>query len=345
MSGFGTYLTIAENIVQDHFGKSIPVFMDIKVTYRCNCQCKFCNCWKRENLEELDYEEHKRLIDQAKALGVRVVSYEGGEPLLRKDLPRILQYAKRKGMALHINTNGLLLEKEANKIVPWVEGVTISLDYSNEAKHDESRERKGVFKAAVRGILKVKERIPVSINVTLTRDTTKRDIIELSKMSRDMGLSINFQPVFPLPDTKNLTLERARIKELVELIVKLKKNGYPITNLDSYFDLLLGKIKVPCRAGDTIIFVHPDGRISFPCNQWNGKENFVGSIREKTLREIWFSKETEELRIKARSCTECCFGCTALLSLTTSLTSSWIEIIKILIPSYLKPKRHLHTLL
>ena len=96
MENLGTYLTIAENVVRDHLGKSIPIFMDVKITYRCNCLCKFCNCWKREHLEELKLEEHKSLIDQAKALGVRVISYEGGEPLLREDLPEILKYAKKK---------------------------------------------------------------------------------------------------------------------------------------------------------------------------------------------------------------------------------------------------------
>lgn len=321
-------LVFTKNLFQDYLGKSIPLFLDVKITYRCNCKCSFCNLWKRERLDELSLEEHKSLLDQAKELGARLVSYEGGEPLLRADLPKILCYAKQKDMIVHINTNGLLLEKKADVIMPYLDEISVSLDYFDKEKHDKQRGVAGLYEKALAGIQKVKDKVPVTISATITRETTKQDVIMLSKLCQKMGIGISFQPVFSFDNAKDLTIEKDRNIEMFRLAAKLKKDGYPVYNLSSFLDMLTEETTVPCRAGDTCIFMHPDGKVSFPCNQWGGKENFVGSVREKTLKEIWTSPKVEELRKKARGCSCCYFGCTVYLSLATTKASSWVDFLK-----------------
>jgi len=306
-------------------GKFIPVFLDVKITYRCNCKCSICNLWKRKQLNELTLEEHKNLLDQAKELGVRIVSYEGGEPLLREDLPQILRYAKEIGMIVHMNSNGLLLEEKADAVTPYLDEISVSLDYFNGEKHDKQRGMKGLFEKSLRGIQKVKDEVPVTISATVTRDTTKGDIIGLSKLCKKLSIGISFQPVFYFDNTTDLTIERNRSIEMFQLIAKLKAEGYLIYNPSSFLDLLKDKIAIPCRAGDTCIFVHPDGKVSFPCNQWNGKENFIGSVKEKMLKEIWNSPQAERLREKARKCNLCYIGCTVYPSLATTKFSCLID--------------------
>jgi len=321
-------LTFTKNLIRDYLGKSIPLFLDVKITYRCNCKCSFCNLWKRKGSNELTLEEHKNLLDQAKELGVRLVSYEGGEPLLREDLPKILRYAKQKDMIVHINTNGLLLETKADKIKPYLDEISVSLDYFDKEKHDRQRGVVGLYEKALDAIQKVKDKVPVTISATITRETTKQDIIMLSKSCEKQGIGISFQPVFFFNNTRDLTMEKDRNTKMFQLIAQLKEDGYPIYNLSSFLDLLTEKIAIPCRAGDTCIFIHPEGKVSFPCNQWSGKENFVDSVREKTLKEIWTSPKVEKLRERARRCNSCYFGCTAYLSLATTKASSWIDYLK-----------------
>jgi MoaA/NifB/PqqE/SkfB family radical SAM enzyme len=321
-------LTFVKTLVQDYLGKNIPIFLDVKITYRCNCKCSFCNLWKRKSLDELTLEEHKNLLDQAKELGVCLVSYEGGEPLLREDLPEILLYAKRKGMIVHLNTNGLLLSEKAGSILPYLDEISVSLDYFDKKKHESQRGVSGLYDKALNGIKKVKDRVSVTISATITRDTTKHDILMLSNLCKKLNVSISFQPAFFFSGTTDLTVAANKTIEMFEFIEYLKEMGYPIYNLRSFLDLLKGKIVIPCRAGDTCIFVHPDGKVSFPCNQWEGRENFVGSVRERSLREIWESSIVEKLREKARECNSCYFGCTVYLSLATTKSSCWVDYLK-----------------
>ncbi len=318
-------LTFTKNLISDYLGKSIPLFLDVKITYRCNCRCRFCNLWKRKELNELTLEEHKSLIRQARQMGVRMVSYEGGEPLLRKDLPQILQYANRQDMIVHVNTNGLLLEEKAASIAPHLDEISVSLDYYDKTKHDKQRGIAGLYEKALTGIKKTKDKVPVTISTTITKQTTKQDVIMLSKMCQEHGIGISFQPVYFFDNSEDLTVSTKRNIEMFKLIARLKKDGLPIYNLDSFVNLLSQETSIQCRSGDTCVFIHPDGRLSFPCNQWKGKENFLGSIRHDTLKELWNSQPAEELRKKARKCCSCSFGCTVYLSLATTKASTWMD--------------------
>jgi MoaA/NifB/PqqE/SkfB family radical SAM enzyme len=93
--------------------RHLPVLV-IMVTDKCNLHCKMCGAcdYSPGDHDMLSLEEWKAVIRSAARLRTRVLSITGGEALLRKDLFELIVYARAHGMAVHLNTNGLLLREK-----------------------------------------------------------------------------------------------------------------------------------------------------------------------------------------------------------------------------------------
>jgi MoaA/NifB/PqqE/SkfB family radical SAM enzyme len=87
-----------------------PYFAHLSVTHRCNLRCHFCQI-PLERIDELDLEGMKRVIDRLDRLGIAVLSLTGGEPLLRKDCPDIVNYAASKGLSVNVSSNGTMPQR------------------------------------------------------------------------------------------------------------------------------------------------------------------------------------------------------------------------------------------
>ena len=91
-----------------------PFYASFKVTHICSLKCSFCNVW-REKTPDLSTEDVFKVIDNIANSSIIVLSLEGGDPLVRKDLGAILQYAHQKPFYLFFTTNGHLLDKRPMK--------------------------------------------------------------------------------------------------------------------------------------------------------------------------------------------------------------------------------------
>jgi MoaA/NifB/PqqE/SkfB family radical SAM enzyme len=119
-----------------------PLVGSILVTYRCNANCKMCDLPLRGCKDlELPTNELKKLIDSFKELGVSSIGFSGGEPFLRKDIFKLIQHAKAKGLSTQIATNGFLLNTEniTSIFESGLDSINISLDSSLPETHKEIR--------------------------------------------------------------------------------------------------------------------------------------------------------------------------------------------------------------
>ena len=73
--------------------KNSPVLCNYYVTYRCNAKCSFCDIWERPS-PYVNLKNVKENLKDLKRLGVQVIDFTGGEPLLHRELPLFLDYAK-----------------------------------------------------------------------------------------------------------------------------------------------------------------------------------------------------------------------------------------------------------
>src|SRR5579859_3041657 len=89
----------------------LPRSIYIEPTSRCNELCQQCprTLLSREEDRDLSFDEFRRVVDQFPMLE-RVVLHGLGEPLLNKDLPRMISYLKARGVYVLFNSNGILLK-------------------------------------------------------------------------------------------------------------------------------------------------------------------------------------------------------------------------------------------
>jgi radical SAM protein with 4Fe4S-binding SPASM domain len=154
------------------FTSVAPFLVVWNYTKACNLRCEHCyeSAGPRAMEDELTTEEAKRVIDEFEEAGVVAIAFSGGEPLMRRDIFEIADYAKNRGFYTSIATNGTLITREVAKKMKEVFGyVEISLD-GFEAEHDRFRGVPGAWKLTCAGIKNcVAEGIDTCVALTATR--------------------------------------------------------------------------------------------------------------------------------------------------------------------------------
>ena len=136
--------------------------VELAINYECNAKCDMC--YARDLLDikktNLSVGQIKSIWGQAHKLGAVHVNITGGEPLLEKDLVRIIKYFKPYKTIITINTNGVLLnEKKIDELEKArVDIIKISIDSPLPQEHDKSRGYKGCFESAVSALRYLKKK-------------------------------------------------------------------------------------------------------------------------------------------------------------------------------------------
>jgi MoaA/NifB/PqqE/SkfB family radical SAM enzyme len=117
---------------------SHPVLCNYYVTYRCNASCGFCDIWEKPSPYVTEENVFQHLVDLPK-LGVRVIDFTGGEPLLHQHIDIFLAKAKEMGFITTLTTNTLLYPKMAQKLKGLIDMLHFSLDSPVKEEHDASR--------------------------------------------------------------------------------------------------------------------------------------------------------------------------------------------------------------
>ena len=134
----------------------------------------------------LSTPQEKAVITQLYNSGVAAVGFEGGEPLLREDLPEILAFSRSLPLHTSFITNGTLLKSRIDEIAPYVSGIVfVSLD-GLEKTHDEIRGVGGCFKSALEGVDAAKEKVSVTINTTIMADNA-HEIEDTGEVGEGVG--------------------------------------------------------------------------------------------------------------------------------------------------------------
>ncbi len=174
------------------------------ITGNCNLNCKYCREKRTNSLADIGIEKIKDIIDQFADIKVKMVSISGGEPLLFKELPEVLDYLKNKVETIGITTNGTLIsESNIEFIKEYVDGVQVSIDGSCPKIHDFYR-GKGTFQKMIRGInLLCENGIHVVPRFTVGHEN-KHDIENYVRLINSMGIkSAYLRRTIPCGNSKN----------------------------------------------------------------------------------------------------------------------------------------------
>jgi MoaA/NifB/PqqE/SkfB family radical SAM enzyme len=284
-----------------------PFVLSHGVNARCNMRCKFCEYWKKTG-EEPTKEEIFKLLNDAREFGIGVYNAWTVEPLLRKDLPQIMAYAKKIGMVTSMVTNGKLLYERAEELID-VDYLSVSVDgidsYKEIRRMDFETLLKGLKKAIkVRKLQKKKN--PILMNCVLTGKNLD-DIETLILLAKKLGVKVSFEPVHEFPGISDEIWNDIGIRNkekfhcTVDHIIELKKQGYPIINSKTYLKMVRdGKMDYKCRASGIIMNVTHDGTLE-TCRVHNES---LGNVIWDGFESVW--KNSEEHR---KEIVENCSGC------------------------------------
>ena len=170
---------------------SAPLRMDLALTFRCQNNCVHCYTGGPQETPELTTTEWRQVIDCLHQIGVFILTFTGGEPTLREDLPELLLYAQNKGMVTGLVTNGRRLKDKAYVETLEKAGldfVQITLESHKPDIHDRMTDTEGSFEETVAGIKNaVASRIYTTTNTTLSKDNAA-DFLETIDFIKALGV-------------------------------------------------------------------------------------------------------------------------------------------------------------
>jgi Fe-coproporphyrin III synthase len=206
-------------------------------TRRCNLSCLHCYASaSNEVSKEMDTLQGKTFIGELADFGVPVILFSGGEPLMRKDLFELAEYASKGKIRVSLSTNGTLITSGAAgrmKDIGFAE-VGISLDGVGQV-NDKFRGKTGAFGQAVKGIKHcISHGLRVSLRLTIT-DYNYGEIPAIFKLAEDEGIQricfyhLAYSGRGKGLSEKDISLEQARktVDEICDYTVDLYKRGLP----------------------------------------------------------------------------------------------------------------------
>src|SRR6201998_1251194 len=179
----------------------------VSVTDRCNFRCQYCMPaeglpWL-ERAEILTFEEIARLVALFAAMGVHDVRLTGGEPLVRKQFPRLAQMLAQIDAVhdLSVTTNGFLLERDAEALVrAGINRFNVSVDSLQRDRFFELT-RRDALPQVLRGLERLAsfpEAHPIKINAVAIRGFTEDEVTAFVELARRTPYEVRFIEFMPL---------------------------------------------------------------------------------------------------------------------------------------------------
>lgn len=231
--------------------KKYPLVLMLEPLFRCNLACAGCG--------KIDYPDEildKRLsvqecLDAVDECGAPMVSIPGGEPLIHKEMPQIVEGIIARKKFVYLCTNALLLRKRINDYTPSPYlTFSIHLDGSRD-RHDNSVCQEGVFDIAVEAIkLALSKGFRVTINCTLFQGETPEEVAEFLDYAMSLGVEgITIAPGFSYEHApkQDVFIKGIDVKNLFRGIFKIGKNRkWKLNHSSLYLDYLAGNQNYDC---------------------------------------------------------------------------------------------------
>jgi cyclic pyranopterin phosphate synthase len=221
--------------LEDAHGRPISD-LRVSVTDRCNFRCQYCMPaegmpWIDRD-EILGFAEIERLVRLLVGLGVTDVRLTGGEPLVRRDFPQLVErLAAIEGVEdLSLTTNGYLLATQAADLVAaGIDRVNVSIDSLARARFFEITRRDALDRvlAGLDAIAAFPEVSPVKVNAVPMPDLGRDDVLRFCDLARERGFQVRFIEFMPLDGDRawraDKVLTGAEVQTMIEAIHPLRE--------------------------------------------------------------------------------------------------------------------------
>ncbi len=284
---------LARSLYRTIQNRNLPNMMSMAVNDQCNAMCEHCSFF--EGVDDptrtvLTTEQASRVIRQGQELGVSVLNFVGGEPLLRKDLPELISAVDKDLSTTVLFTNGsILADRAASLRKAGLDSVYVSIDSADPAQHDHFRGTPGLFDKAVAGIDRaLRLGLSTGISCTITPESFKRGevgrIIELGKaLGVHEVLLFDAMPTGRYSGRTDLIDNQVWVEEMIQAAVPYNQDAsYPGVLVWAYTS---GYRAVGCSCGTSYFYISPYGDV-MSCDF---NHAVFGNVLTTPLYQIWDS--------------------------------------------------------
>jgi MoaA/NifB/PqqE/SkfB family radical SAM enzyme len=287
------------------------------ITRKCNYKCRGCNVWTDQDSKELSTDKIKEGLDVLRDIGVLEIVFSGGNPLLRKDIGEILDYAS-KYFVTTVYDNGSLAAKKVEALQN-VDFVAISLDTLDSDKNNYLKGVSSAWDNAMKSINVLKSNgINVGVSPTISQ-INLYEIIDFTKHFIKKRIPVWFCLYwydYPF-DNRMFSIgkqndeyeikDKEQLVKVLNTLLKMRDESEYVyitkKTLESLKHLALtGKRNWKCKALDSFIIVDHLGRVA-GCHSREPLSSIF------SLRDVWKSDKFNELRHEYTSCTNCVYLC------------------------------------
>ncbi len=326
----------------------VPKWIAWETTRRCNLRCVHCRSSSELDSDEGAFStaEALKFLDELAEYAKPVLVLSGGEPLMRRDIWEIAAHGTRLGLRMCMATNGMLVDDQACARMKetGIRMVSLSLDGSTSATHDDFRQQRGAFDGVVRATERLRANgVPFLVNSSFTK-RNQAEIPRVYEVAKKLGATAWYMfMIVPTGRGAEITNELISVEDYDEILswhYEAEKEEHELlmrpTCAPHYYRIVLQKNRGKdaadklqrrsltfstgggkgCIAGQTICLVDAHGDVQ-PCSYMAVS---AGNVKRERFRDIWeksplFAELRDFDRYKGR-CGACeylnvCGGCRA----------------------------------
>jgi cyclic pyranopterin phosphate synthase len=218
---------MARDPLHDGHGRRISD-LRVSVTDRCNFRCQYCMPaeglpWL-DRAEVLTFEEIERIVAVLAQMGVNTVRLTGGEPLVRREFPRLA--AALKGVdgldELSVTTNGFLLERDAAALVEaGVDRFNVSVDSLQRDRFYAQTRRDALPRvlAGLEQLASFPEAHPIKVNAVAIRGFTEDEVLPFARFAREQPYEVRFIEYMPLDGDRSWDMSQVLTGEEIRAAI------------------------------------------------------------------------------------------------------------------------------
>jgi MoaA/NifB/PqqE/SkfB family radical SAM enzyme len=271
--------------------RNLPNLLSFAVNDVCNAVCEHCSFFSGvddKSRQVLTLAQAQKVVRDAQKLGVSVITFVGGEPLLREDLPEILRAVDKDLTTTVVFTNGALLAEQADTLKrAGLDSVYVSLDSADPAAHDRFRGAEGLFHQAVAGLRAARgSGLSVGISCSLTPEAfAAGELQRMIELGRQLGvhevLVFDTMPTGRYKWRTDLIDNPDWVEDMIAAAEPYNRDArYPGVLLWAY---TAGYQSVGCACGTSYFYVSPYGDV-MSCDF---NHHVFGNVLETPLHRIW----------------------------------------------------------
>ncbi len=284
--------------------RELPVLSEIALTYKCQNRCTFCYAnspARGRDVPEMTTTEVQVIIDRIyDEAHCPTVSFTGGEPTLRRDLPELVSYAKAKGMRVNLITNGIKCASEAyvqTLADAGLDSAQVSIEGGTAEVHDAITQHPGAWERAVRGVSNLRAAdIHTHTNTTIcggNRDHLAElvefiaDELHSEYFSMNMVIRTGTALFHPQDD-----ISYTEIRPIIEAVQakaderKVRFVWYSPVPYCMFNPVQAGLGSKSCACVDGLISVNPAGQL-IPCSSFGAG---IGDLLREPFEKVWYSR-------------------------------------------------------